>query len=118
MIVDLVLRFVLGGAVVSMFAAIAEVFEPKSFSGLFGAAPSVAITTLTLTYLSNGAGATATAARWMLVATPAMLAYSTCCVAACRRKRIPVWPAAIGAWGVWLAIALGLYGALRGVVAT
>jgi hypothetical protein len=118
MIGDLVLRFVVGGAVVSGFAAIAEVFEPKSFSGLFGAAPSVAITTLTLTYLSDGAGPTATAARWMLIATPAMLAYGTCCVAACRRERIPVWPAAIAAWLVWLGVALGLYGALRGVVAT
>lgn len=118
MIGDLVLRFVLGGAVVSMFAAIAEVFEPKSFSGLFGAAPSVAITTLTLTYRSGGAQATATAARWMLVATPAMLAYSACCVAACRRDRVPVWLAALAAWLVWLAVALGLYGALRGVVAT
>ncbi len=118
MIGDLALRFVLGGAVVSAFAAIAELFEPKSFSGLFGAAPSVAITTLTLTYLSDGAEATATAARWMLVATPAMLAYSTCCVAACRRERIPVWLAALAAWLVWLAVALGLYLARRGVIVT
>jgi hypothetical protein len=118
MIGDLALRFVLGGAVVSAFAAIAEVFEPKSFSGLFGAAPSVAITTLTLTYLSDGAEATATAARWMLVATPAMLAYSTCCVVACRREQVPVGLAALAAWGVWLAVALGLYVALRGVIPT
>lgn len=118
MIGDLALRLVLGGAVVSAFAAIAELFEPKSFSGLFGAAPSVAITTLTLTYLSAGAEATATAARWMLVATPATLAYSTCCVAACRRERIPVWLAALAAWLVWLAVALGLYVVLRGVIAT
>jgi uncharacterized membrane protein (GlpM family) len=118
MIGDLVLRFVLGGAVVSAFAAIAQVFEPVSFSGLFAAAPSVAITTLTLTYLSDGAEAAATAARWMLVAIPAMLAYSTCCVAACRHQRGPIWLAALAAWGVWLAVALGLYVALRGVIAT
>lgn len=118
MIGDLVLRFALGGAVVSAFAAIAELFEPKSFSGLFGAAPSVAITTLTLTYLSDGAEATATAARWMLVATPAMLAYSACCVAACRHERVAIWLAALAAWGVWLAIALGLHVALRGAIAT
>lgn len=115
---DLVLRFALGGAVVSAFAVIAELFEPKSFSGLFGAAPSVAITTLTLTYLSDGAEATATAARWMLVATPAMVMYSACCVAACRHERVPVWLVALAAWGVWLAVALGLYAALRGAIAT
>jgi uncharacterized membrane protein (GlpM family) len=118
MIGELVLRFVLGGAVVSAFAAIAEVFEPKSFSGLFGAAPSVAITALALTYLSDGAEATETAARWMLIATPAMLVYSTCCVAACRHERVPVSLAPLAAWGVWLAVALGLYVALRGVIAT
>ena len=118
MIGDLVLRFVLSGAVVSAFAAIAELFEPKSFSGLFGAAPSVAITTLTLTYLSDGAEATATAARWMLVATPAMLAYGACCIAACRHERVPVWLAALAAWAVWLAVALGLYLTLHGVIAT
>jgi uncharacterized membrane protein (GlpM family) len=118
MIGELVLRFVLGGAVVSAFAAIAELFEPKTFSGLFGAAPSVAITTLTLTYLSDGVEATATAARWMLVATPAMLVYGTCCVAACRHERVPVWLAALAAWGVWLVVALGLYIALRGAIAT
>jgi uncharacterized membrane protein (GlpM family) len=115
---DLVLRFLLGGAVVSVFAAIAELFQPKSFSGLFGAAPSVAITTLTLTYLSDGAEATATAARWMLVATPAMLVYSACCVATCRHPRVPVWLGALASWLVWLAAAFGLYLALRGVVAT
>src|ERR1041385_6197240 len=114
----LVLRFLIGGTVVSLFAAIAEVFEPKSFSGLFGAAPSVAIATLALPYHNDGAAATSTAARWMLGAPPAMLVYGSCCVAACRRERIPVWAAAVAAWFAWLAVAFGLWFALRGVVAT
>ncbi|TMQ13571.1 MAG: hypothetical protein E6J90_28205 [Deltaproteobacteria bacterium] len=118
MLGELALRFVIGGAVVSLFAAIAEVFEPKSLSGLFGAAPSVAIATLALTYHGDGPAATATAARWMLVATPAMLVYTTCCAAACRRDRIPVWLAAIASWLAWLAVAFALWISLRGVIAT
>jgi uncharacterized membrane protein (GlpM family) len=117
MLGDLALRFVIGGAVVSAFAAIAEVFEPKSFSGLFGAAPSVAIATLALTYHHDGPTATATAARWMLVATPALFIYGGCCVAACRRDHVPVSVAAIAAWLAWLAVAFGLWFPLHGVIA-
>lgn len=115
---EVILRFVLGGAVVSAFAAIAELFEPKSFSGLFGAAPSVAIATLALTYHSGGAPAMATAARWMLIATPALLVYCVCCVVACRHRGVPVWLVATLAWLVWLAAALALWFALHEVVAT
>jgi len=115
---ELILRFVLGGAVVSAFAAIAELFEPKSFSGLFGAAPSVAIATLALTYHADGSAAMATAARWMLIATPALLVYGACCVVACRRPGVPVWLVAALAWLVWLGVALALWCALHEVIAT
>ena len=40
---QLVLRFVVGGLVVSLFTVIGDVLKPKSFAGLFGAAPSVAL---------------------------------------------------------------------------
>ena len=39
------IRFFVGGVVVSVFAALAEIFRPKSFAGLFGAAPSIALAT-------------------------------------------------------------------------
>jgi hypothetical protein len=39
-------RFFIGGVVVSAFAVIGDVLRPKSFAGLFGAAPSVALATL------------------------------------------------------------------------
>ena len=48
-------RFFIGGAVVSFFAVLAEMFRPKSFAGLFGAAPSIALATLGLTISSHGA---------------------------------------------------------------
>jgi len=43
---EYVVRFLLGGAVVSMFAMLGDVLRPKRFAGLFGAAPAVALATL------------------------------------------------------------------------
>ena len=40
------IRFLIGGVVVSVFAIVGDVLKPKSFAGLFGAAPSVALATL------------------------------------------------------------------------
>ena len=43
------LRFLAGGIAVSGFAALGDVLRPKSFAGLFGAAPSIALATLIIT---------------------------------------------------------------------
>ncbi len=45
----LIIRFVVGGIIVSLFAALGDVLGPKSFAGLFGAAPSIALATVALT---------------------------------------------------------------------
>ena len=50
---DLVIRFIVGGAVVSIFAIVGDSFN-KSFGGLFGAAPSVAVASLALTVAREG----------------------------------------------------------------
>jgi hypothetical protein len=36
---EYIVRFLVGGAVVSAFAMLGDVLRPKSFAGLFGAAP-------------------------------------------------------------------------------
>jgi hypothetical protein len=48
--VDYALRSLIGGLVVSLFAVIGDVLRPKSFAGLFGAAPSIALATLGLAF--------------------------------------------------------------------
>jgi hypothetical protein len=48
------IRFLVGGVVVSLFAALGDALRPKSFAGLFGAAPSIALATLGLTIRQNG----------------------------------------------------------------
>lgn len=45
----------IGGLLVSLFAIVGEVRRSKSFAGLFGAAPSVALATLTLAFSEHGA---------------------------------------------------------------
>lgn len=62
---ELLLRFLIGGSVVSLFAIAGDVFRPKSFAGLFGAAPSVALATLALTVWQRSAGSAALA--WLLL---------------------------------------------------
>jgi hypothetical protein len=52
--VDYVLRFLAGGFVVSLFAILGEILRPKSVAGLFGAAPSVALATLSLAFYKEG----------------------------------------------------------------
>jgi hypothetical protein len=51
---EMVVRFVIGGIVVSSFAVLGDLFKPKSLAGLFGAAPSVALAALGLTVASAG----------------------------------------------------------------
>src|SRR5208282_1351416 len=60
---ELVFRFLIGGAVVSIFAVLAEVFKPKSFAGLFGAAPSIALATIGITIAHYGKAYAATEAH-------------------------------------------------------
>jgi hypothetical protein len=110
---ELLLRFLIGGTVVSLFAAISDLLRPKSFAGLFGAAPSVALATLALVVRSNGALYTALEGRSMIAGSVAMFvyAYAVRCVMM-RGKRnalsvtawaMPLWFGAAGfLWLVWL----------------
>ena len=70
-------RFLIGGAVVSAFSALGDVLKPKSFAGLFGAAPSVALATLALTIATDGPSYAATEARSMIAGALAMFVYAS-----------------------------------------
>jgi hypothetical protein len=61
--VDYVIRFIAGGVVVSVFAVLGDLLRPKSFAGLFGAAPSVALATLALAFWKDGSSYVATEGR-------------------------------------------------------
>jgi hypothetical protein len=109
--VELALRFAVGGIIVSLFAVAGEMFEPKTFAGIFGAAPSVAIVTLTLAYLKEDKTYVAVESGSMVIGCVALLVYSAAAVAT--TKRLPVWLGAVLAWGVWGAIAFAGWEVLR-----
>src|SRR5438105_9375949 len=72
------LRFAIGGVVVSLFAILGDVFRPKSFAGLFGAAPSIALATLGLTVVKDGKVYAAVEARSMMLGAAAFFLYAAC----------------------------------------
>ena len=74
---EILVRFLVGGAVVSAFAVIGDVLKPKSFAGLFGAAPSVALATLALTVKTEGASYAATEGRSMMAGAFAFFVYAS-----------------------------------------
>jgi hypothetical protein len=106
---ELALRFVAGAVVVTAFAVLGDVLKPKSFAGIFGAAPSVALATLTLTFLSDGASIAAIEGRSMIVGAVAFTAYSLVLAAWLAHRSMGAAPKAVLAWGTWLVVALGLW---------
>ena len=46
MLSELLIRFLIGGLIVSVFAVSGDILRPKTFAGIFGAAPSVALASL------------------------------------------------------------------------
>jgi hypothetical protein len=64
---DYLIRFLAGGIVVSLFAVVGDVLRPKSFAGLFGAAPAVALATLTLAFWKHGGAYVSIEGRSMIL---------------------------------------------------
>ncbi|MGC2637709.1 MAG: DUF3147 family protein [Acidobacteriaceae bacterium] len=111
---DWVIRFLAGGLVVSFFATLGDVLRPKSFAGLFGAAPSVALATVTLTIYKEGKVDTAEEAASMLLAALAFLVYAAAASYVLRRRKMSALATTVALMPVWLAVSLGLWAALAG----
>ena len=107
MIGDLVARFLLGGALVSLFAVVGDLFEPKTFAGLFGAAPSVALATLALSIHAHGTRYGALEARSMVIGAAALCVYAATISRRLHRSRGRVALTVVAALCVWFAVAVG-----------
>jgi len=109
---ELIARFLIGGVIVSFFAVLAEIFRPKSFAGLFGAAPSIALATLGITIAGHGRTYAAIEARSMICGAIAFLLYAACVSFVMIRLKpralmatvvlMPVWFAA--SFAFWLVV--------------
>ena len=73
---DFLIRFVIGGLAVSVFSLIGDLFKPKSFAGLFSAAPSIALGTLWLAIAKHGASYAAIEGQSMMAGAVALYVYS------------------------------------------
>ena len=109
MLKDSIIRFLIGGAVVSAFAIIGDLFKPKSFAGLFGAAPSVALATLGLTVAKYGAEYAATEGRSMMAGAVALGLYCQLVSWLLIRYRWHALAATLLSMPLWFGIAFGIW---------
>ena len=106
---EIALRFLIGGAVVSAFALLGDLFTPKSFSGLFGSAPSVALATLVLTLSSEGTRYVATEARSMVLGAIAFFVYVSVVTWVMMRYKCKALPVTASSFLLWFGVAFGLW---------
>lgn len=106
---DLLLRFLIGGTVVSLFAILGDIFRPKSFAGLFGAAPSIALATLGLTIHHNGKLYAAIEARSMIAGAIAMAAYAATFSWILFRFKPPALATTLAILTIWFAVSFGIW---------
>lgn len=106
---EIALRFLIGGLVVSAFAFLGDILKPKSFAGLLGAAPSVALASLCFSIGNDGITYASVAARSMIVGALAFLAYAALLTWFLRRFQVRTALATAGFLVVWLAVAFGVW---------
>jgi hypothetical protein len=114
MIAQYAFRFVIGGVVVSAFAVLGDIFRPKTFAGLFGAAPSIAIATLGITASAEGSRYAAIEARSMMIGAAGLCLYSVAVCHLLKRSRLHALAGTVVALTVWLAGSFGLKWLLLG----
>lgn len=106
---EIALRFLIGGLVVSAFAFLGDILKPKSFAGLLGAAPSVALASLSFSIRNDGITYASMAARSMIAGALAFLTYAAFLSWFLRRFQVQSALATASSLVVWLAVALGLW---------
>jgi uncharacterized membrane protein (GlpM family) len=105
---EYVIRLFVGGAVVSAFAMLGDLLRPKSFAGLFGAAPSVALATLGIAVYQHGAGYAAVQTQAMMAGAIALAIYSVVVCHLLVRAKLRAVTATLLSLVVWLIAAFGL----------
>ena len=105
----LIIRFVVGGIIVSLFAALGDVLGPKSFAGLFGAAPSIALATLGLTIRHDGKLYAAIEARSMIAGALAMAVYAAIVSYVLLRYKPAALAVTLTLLPLWFGVSFGIW---------
>jgi uncharacterized membrane protein (GlpM family) len=103
-IVVLAVKGLLGGVLVVVFSLLSEALRPKSFAGLFGAAPSIALGALTVTAVTRSPAVAREQSLAMIVGAAAMILY--CAAAIPSVDRLGALRGSFVAIGVWFAVAI------------
>lgn len=107
--IDNLLRFLIGGVVVSVFAVVGDLVKPESLGGIFAAAPTIALATIPLTLHQHGSAYVATEARSMVAGAVAFAAYACVVSFVLMRWRPKALKAAGVSMVVWAVVSAGLY---------
>ena len=106
---DLLARFLIGGTVVILFSIIGDVFKPKSLGGIFAAAPTIALASISLTAHQRGAAYVSLEARSMIAGALAFFVYA-CAVSFILMRFRPRSLVAAGALSpIWFGVAAALW---------
>jgi hypothetical protein len=110
---DLLARFVIGGLVVIAFSILGDIFKPKSLGGIFAAAPTIALASISLTAHQHGTAYVSLEARSMIAGALAFFVYACIVSFVLMRYRprsltaalalLPIWFGTSGIlWSTWL----------------
>jgi uncharacterized membrane protein (GlpM family) len=113
---ELLWRFLLGGAMVSLFALLGDVLRPRRLAGIFGGAPSVALATLALTGYKSGPAIASLEARSMVLSGLGFVLYVYVAARLLASGRWSALLVSLGALPIWglVALAAGLLLRLAG----
>ncbi|TMC90143.1 MAG: DUF3147 family protein [Chloroflexi bacterium] len=97
------LKALAGGTLVVAFAVLSDALKPKTFAGLFSAAPSVAVASLGVTTIAFGTGKAAQAAGAMVAGAIGLVAF--CAAAMVLERRVGALTSSAVAWLAWFVAA-------------
>jgi uncharacterized membrane protein (GlpM family) len=104
----LAIRGLAGGTLVVLFSVAGELLRPKSFAGIFAAAPSVALASLLVTTAVSGETAVRASSLGMIAGALALVA--ACVIGIDAVKRFRALRGSLASILVWLVVAGALYG--------
>jgi uncharacterized membrane protein (GlpM family) len=96
-----------GGILVLVFAVVSEVVKPKSLSGVFAAAPAVALAGMTVSGVAKGLRDVHVSAAGMIAGAVALVAY--CMAVVVLHPRLDALRSSFAALLVWVAVAGAAY---------
>lgn len=106
---EMLVRFLIGGLVVSAFAIIGDMVKPESLGGVFAAAPTIALATVALTIHQKGAAYGAMEGRSMVAGAIAFVVYASAVSWMLMRYRTKAAWTSIAMMALWLGTAAGVW---------